>query len=216
MSYSRDCGTTGCILSALSNYTQRVASKTLAATQTQQALYFITHFLGDIGQPLHVENYEVGGNSIAATCGGTSTNLHAVIIHSTLSFMLISDELSQTWDTGMPVTQLNALYGGSEVTWANALVKSIKTGTYKTLAADWISCSSTTQTMSSRDGLHETPNLEREIKALLASHQSRAATLPQLKCPLIWATESNAYDCVCGLILLVMRPALIDFKVSSV
>ena len=35
-------------------------------------------FLGDIGQPLHVEAYEVGGNDIDAKCSGKSTNLHAV------------------------------------------------------------------------------------------------------------------------------------------
>lgn len=78
VSYSRDCGASGCILSALSNYTHRLSLKSLPATESTQALYFVTHFLGDIGQPLHVENYEVGGNSIAATCGGNSTNLHSV------------------------------------------------------------------------------------------------------------------------------------------
>ena len=35
-------------------------------------------FLGDIGQPLHVEALEVGGNDIDAICGGKKTNLHAV------------------------------------------------------------------------------------------------------------------------------------------
>ena len=35
-------------------------------------------FIGDIGQPLHVEAYEVGGNEIDAVCGGKKTNLHAV------------------------------------------------------------------------------------------------------------------------------------------
>lgn len=39
---------------------------------------FIDHFLGDIGQPLHVEAFEVGGNDIDAICGGKKTNLHAV------------------------------------------------------------------------------------------------------------------------------------------
>ena len=34
-------------------------------------------FIGDIGQPLHDENYEVGGNDISAICNGKTTNLHA-------------------------------------------------------------------------------------------------------------------------------------------
>ena len=35
-------------------------------------------FIGDIGQPLHVEAYKLGGNQIGVACSGTTTNLHAV------------------------------------------------------------------------------------------------------------------------------------------
>lgn len=35
-------------------------------------------FIGDIGQPLHVEAFEVGGNDIDAICAKKKTNLHAV------------------------------------------------------------------------------------------------------------------------------------------
>ena len=45
--------------------------------------YPVAQFLGDIGQPLHVEALEFGGNEIRTTCNGVETNLHA------------------TWDTGM-------------------------------------------------------------------------------------------------------------------
>ena len=38
----------------------------------------IAHFIGDIGQPLHCEAYEVGGNDIPEKFDGTSTELHAV------------------------------------------------------------------------------------------------------------------------------------------
>ena len=65
-------------MTAIANYTQRVVSTSLSFTQRQQALMFIDHFLGDIGQPLHVEAFEVGGNDIDAICGGKKTNLHAV------------------------------------------------------------------------------------------------------------------------------------------
>jgi len=37
-------------------------------------------FIGDIGQPLHVEATAVGGNSISVKCSGTTTNLHSVSI----------------------------------------------------------------------------------------------------------------------------------------
>ena len=81
------------LVTAIANYTQRVVSTSLSFTQRQQALMFIDHFLGDIGQPLHVEAFEVGGNDIDAICGGKKTNLHAV------SFKKEKDRqhLDQTW-----------------------------------------------------------------------------------------------------------------------
>lgn len=88
-------------VSAIANYTLRVTDSSLAAEQHLEALKFIDHvraqceisddsnvdisvvhchpqFMGDIGQPLHVEAFETGGNDIDAICGGKSTNLHAV------------------------------------------------------------------------------------------------------------------------------------------
>ncbi|KAH9963817.1 phospholipase C/P1 nuclease domain-containing protein [Russula dissimulans] len=100
---ARDCGSGGCAVSAIQNYTSRA----------QQALLFITHFIGDIGQPLHDEALELGENRIAARCDGTSTNLHA------------------TWN-------INALYGGSPQTYASELVRRISSGGYASLAAGWV------------------------------------------------------------------------------
>lgn len=75
--YSRDCGSTGCSISALANYTQRVADGRLSAENTAEALKFLVHFVGDITQPLHDESYEVGGNDISVTFNGYKDNLHA-------------------------------------------------------------------------------------------------------------------------------------------
>ncbi|QRV81262.1 S1/P1 nuclease [Ceratobasidium sp. AG-Ba] len=61
VSYSRDCAG-GCIVSAMSLQTSRVQQTSLSASERTIALKFITHFLGDVTQPLHDENYETGGN----------------------------------------------------------------------------------------------------------------------------------------------------------
>ncbi|KII89268.1 hypothetical protein PLICRDRAFT_40919 [Plicaturopsis crispa FD-325 SS-3] len=175
---SRDCGSSGCILTAIANYTTRVVDTSLGATQVQQALMFLDHFLGDIGQPLHVEAFEVGGNDIDAICGGKSTNLHA------------------TWDTGMIETMLDANFSGSVTSWANSLISDIKTGSFESDASGWISCSSTTETQvsSKRElaGLLGTRahDLKAEIIATIAGRSTEA-----LACPLVWAKESNAFDC---------------------
>jgi hypothetical protein len=89
------------VVTAIANYTTRVASTSLSATQRTEALKFlgryysifftstyltsiVDHFIGDIGQPLHVEAYEVGGNDIDVTCSGKSSNLHSVRLSSIL------------------------------------------------------------------------------------------------------------------------------------
>jgi len=142
---SRDCsGTNVCTLSAIANYTTQVVDTSLSSTLIQDALKFLDHFIGDITQPLHVENYEEGGNDIDTTCAGESTNLHA------------------TWDTGMIEQLLSDEYDDSVETWADTLVTRIQTGEYESLASSWISCSSTDASDA---------------------------------CPLVWAQDSNTFDC---------------------
>lgn len=43
-----------------------------------EALEFLVHFIGDITQPLHDENLEVGGNDIDVTFDGEDTDLHGI------------------------------------------------------------------------------------------------------------------------------------------
>ncbi|KAJ9267951.1 hypothetical protein DTO195F2_285 [Paecilomyces variotii] len=118
--YNRDCGSSGCSVGAIANYTQRVGDGRLSSEHTAEALKFIVHFVGDITQPLHDEAYEVGGNEIKVTYQGYSDNLHA------------------DWDTYMPET----LIGGSSLsdakTWADQLIKEIDSGDYASQKASWI------------------------------------------------------------------------------
>ncbi|EME40087.1 hypothetical protein DOTSEDRAFT_74820 [Dothistroma septosporum NZE10] len=119
--YDRDCGTNGCSISAIANYTTRVQSTGLSDDEVTDALKFLVHFLGDITQPLHDEAYEVGGNDVDVTFNDTDTNLHHI------------------WDTNMPET----LRGGYSLSyaqqWANDLVKEIDSGDYESQKSDWIS-----------------------------------------------------------------------------
>ncbi|KAJ5518745.1 S1/P1 nuclease [Penicillium expansum] len=118
--YERDCGAEGCSISAIANYTLRAGNGRLTTAHTAEALRFLVHIIGDLTQPLHDENYEVGGNGIKVTFNSYSDNLHA------------------DWDTYMPVQ----LIGGSSLAdaqgWANSLVDEITSGAYKTQAMTWI------------------------------------------------------------------------------
>ncbi|TDZ15621.1 Nuclease S1 [Colletotrichum orbiculare MAFF 240422] len=116
----RDCGPTGCIVSALANYTSRLLQPDLGLEQRQIAAKMVIHFTGDIGQPLHCENLEAGGNGIAVEFDGTDTNLHAA------------------WDTNIP----QSISGGSSLAvakeWASALSTEINSGEFRTAAKCWV------------------------------------------------------------------------------
>ena len=78
VSFSRDCGNSGCIVGAVSNYTTRLLTTLLSTADRQIAAKMLVHFLGDIGQPLYYENLDVGGNDINVTYSGSLTNLYSV------------------------------------------------------------------------------------------------------------------------------------------
>jgi len=119
--YERDCPASGCIVSALANYTQRVQSKKLAAVEIQKALKWIIHFTGDITQPLHDENLLIGGNLINVTFDSVATNLHA------------------SWDTKIPEKFIGGYDLAHAHSWAANLTTAIKTGQYKKTKTAWLS-----------------------------------------------------------------------------
>ncbi|KAH9213705.1 S1/P1 nuclease-like protein [Leptodontidium sp. 2 PMI_412] len=156
VNYSRDCGTGGCVVSAINNYTTRVKTTTLSSaeriiaakmlvhefgvsnSETHFSLCFSPHglgshiqvwiyisdiafqFIGDIHQPLHDENLDVGGNDIDVTFDGASTNLHAI------------------WDTAIPEKLIGGYALSDAKSWATTLTTAIKTGTYKSSASSWL------------------------------------------------------------------------------
>jgi hypothetical protein len=166
VSETRDCASGQCVLTAIANYTARVVDTTLDDEQRQEALKFVDHFIGDIGQPLHVEAVALGGNDITAKCQGTKTNLHAV------------------WDSGIINVLLRDTYQNSINVWAQALTDRIKTGAFAPLAAGWIDCSSPTEPLAARR------SIAHDVKNILSKRD-----ITPLACPLVWATESNSHNC---------------------
>ena len=86
-------------------------------------------------------------------------------------------------------------HDGSVTTYASDLIKKIKSGSYKSLTDDWLACSSTTETLSRRFFSGERYTIAHDVRRTLAGRASDATITP-LECPLVWAQESNAYDCV--------------------
>ncbi|KAI4212240.1 MAG: hypothetical protein LQ351_005110 [Letrouitia transgressa] len=119
---NRDCGTGGCVVSAIANYTQIVNDGRRTLTNRKQALEFLIHFLGDITQPLHDEAEKVGGNQIPVLWNGEDTNLHA------------------TWDTQMVEKDAGGNSASVITAFSNKLITAIDSGAYSSQKASWVSC----------------------------------------------------------------------------
>jgi len=169
----RDCKG-GCILSAISNYTVRLQDPSLSDEEHDIAIKFLTHFIGDIGQPLHCEDYQKGGNGIKAKFDGRHTELHAI------------------WDTSIPEKTIKEQFRGSVEAYATSITSRIQSGDLSADAASWISC--TDPTLPSTTGAHPLLNLQ-GLNAPLLSGGLAPRRGKNLRCPVIWAQESNALGC---------------------
>ncbi|KAL1649393.1 hypothetical protein SLS61_006501 [Didymella pomorum] len=119
VNYERDCPEEGCIVSAIANYSTRAVTASVGLSEQQKALKWVIHFAGDIHQPLHVENLEVGGNLINVTFNGARTNLHAA------------------WDTAIPQKFAGNYSLANAERWAANLTSEIKRGVYKKESKTW-------------------------------------------------------------------------------
>ncbi|KAK7692094.1 hypothetical protein QCA50_005500 [Cerrena zonata] len=90
-------------------------------------------------------------------------------------------------DTGILTAHVKASHGGTAQTFAADMVKEIKTGSFKSLTSSWLSCSSTTQPVASKRSIDD------DVTDFLSARATDAIT--PLACPLVWASESNAFDC---------------------
>jgi hypothetical protein len=119
VNYERDCPEEGCIVSAIANYSTRAVTKSVGLVEQQKALKWVIHFVGDIHQPLHVENLEVGGNLVNVTFNNKVTNLHAA------------------WDTAIPQKLIGNYTLANAEAWATTLTNEIKRGSYKKESKTW-------------------------------------------------------------------------------
>ncbi|KAJ3002194.1 hypothetical protein HKX48_002477 [Thoreauomyces humboldtii] len=99
------------IIDAIGNYTTRLQTgkNTLDWNQKSEAVKFLSHFIGDITQPLHNCGKLVGGNSFKVVWEGQSTYMYNGY-NSTFQLHVI-------WDIYMPEKDINENFGGSLDAW---------------------------------------------------------------------------------------------------
>ncbi|KAF2263883.1 S1/P1 nuclease [Lojkania enalia] len=143
--FGRDCPEEGCIVSAIANYTTRAQSEEVGLVEQQKALKWVIHFLGDIHQPLHVENLNVGGNTINVTFEGEKTNLHHI------------------WDSNIPEKLVGGYAMSDSIAWAATLTAEIKNGTYAEEAGGWL------QGLNGKDGIESAMLWANDANAFICS-----------------------------------------------
>ncbi|KAI1466514.1 S1/P1 nuclease [Daldinia caldariorum] len=120
--FERDCKEDGCVVSSIQNYTSQLLDTKLWPSRRNQAAKFVVHFVGDIHQPLHVENVAYGGNGIHVKWESSELNLHHV------------------WDTSIAEKMLGGIHRKPYVAglaWAANLTQQIKSGKYEAASKSW-------------------------------------------------------------------------------
>lgn len=75
----RDCRDGECVVGGLAHYVAILGDKTRSDADRLQALIFVTHFVGDIHQPLHAGyRDDFGGNKYQVRFNDEGSNLHKV------------------------------------------------------------------------------------------------------------------------------------------
>ncbi|CAL3962873.1 unnamed protein product [Diplocarpon coronariae] len=118
--YARDCGQQGCVVGAIQNYTRQLLDTEGNGGRRNMAAKFVIHLVGDIHQPLHVENMARGGNGIGVLFDGKHVNLHHV------------------WDTSIAEQIVGGYALPFAEAWAENLTRAIREGEYKSLAPAWL------------------------------------------------------------------------------
>lgn len=130
--YRRDChDSTGhkdrCVTAAIYNYTKQLVSgahdlNSEIKYNLTEALMFLSHFIGDVHQPLHVGFVgDEGGNTITVRWYKRKTNLHHV------------------WDNMIIESSLKAFYNSDLTNLIQAIQSNITNGWF-TDSSSWVNC----------------------------------------------------------------------------
>ena len=125
-------------------------SMPLPTKLVQESLMFLTHFVGDIHQPLHsARTTDRGGNTIdvtfdSATTGSSTGRANRNTINN-LRHQHHKLELHAVWDTNMIEKAIHTEYYGHRDALEDELLQSIQTAKQNGDMDKWLACSDTSQ-----------------------------------------------------------------------
>ncbi|KAI8606981.1 S1/P1 nuclease-domain-containing protein, partial [Chytriomyces sp. MP71] len=130
-----------CITAAIANYTNRAdVSNKFGDFARGEAILFLTHYLGDITQPLHNCGKLAGGNGYLVKWNGS--------LYEPPPYSSSKHNLHFIWDQFMIEADIQDNYSNSFPAYIKSIVNDITCGAYKDEAATWTQCKSPLQTDS--------------------------------------------------------------------
>ncbi|KAI9188747.1 hypothetical protein H9P43_000169 [Blastocladiella emersonii ATCC 22665] len=114
--YPKDCTSASCVVEQiavsaghLAKYRRRPVYGRKNATadlEAGMALSFLTHYVGDIAQPLHASGFLKGGNGVNVTFAGKTVNMH------------------KAWDSTILQKTIATEFAGDKAQWVDNLIAS--------------------------------------------------------------------------------------------
>ena len=117
---ARDCDTI-CVVTAIPRFLAGLGNRAASDSVRREALKFVSHFAGDIHQPLHAGyGDDLGGNRVAVRFLGEPTNLHGVWDGDLARALGVGpDDADRLHAAIRPVDRARWLASLDPVTWAN-------------------------------------------------------------------------------------------------
>ena len=86
------CSDSGCVITKIKDFRRVIVDRDVSRIKRQQALRFLTHFVEDMHQPLHVgDRHDKGGNDTQVQFFGLGSNLHRVWDSGILEHAYVDD-----------------------------------------------------------------------------------------------------------------------------
>lgn len=114
------CPETGCVVGVIPEMIARLRNPSLSRMEKAEALKFLTHFVGDLHQPLHVaDKGDRGGNDVPVVFLDRASNLHSIWDTPILMWMLENDRgLRERLTRRVGYWERRRMAGGSLNDWA--------------------------------------------------------------------------------------------------
>jgi len=164
----RDCEEGVCVVTAVSNYTER-----LIGDADANSLLFLIHFIGDLHQPLHNVAKFRGGNDYAVRFGRDISAGGDVGVEDSMN-------MHGLWDYALMDKWIRQYYRSSSYFFLDSILKKLQTGIWAAEKDTWLTCPPAPS------------DIYRPIPTICPAHWSQETG--RLNCKSVWVGVDHTTD----------------------